>query len=356
LKDKPVQHGKYGMSMKNRILLISVLLLILTINASAQQIERNESALVYYMPKTELLIDVEYERIDAKVGAFYQYSQRYLGVDDVVKENKVTYRIKSVTFQTRTVPDKDRAYTIKNNAYNIGIGLTSDGILCGINTRNSIVLNNKFKYVNEPVVVQTAPKTIVPLGEEQLLSGSQAKMAESTAKQIYRLRESRFNILSGEAENMPTDGEAVKLMLDQLNEQEEALCALFVGTKEITRLHAYYPIDLSKEQNGLIAFRFSSLVGPVDANDLSGAPIVVDIEHHKIKYATVPKEKKAQKDAIYYNIPGDASVIVKQGTQILAQKDLKVAQLGIEVPIETALLFKKVLINPETGLISQVNL
>ncbi len=331
-----------------------MLLTLIAICVSGQSIEKNQSALVYYMPKTELLLDVEYERIDAKVGIFYQYSQRYLGVEDVVKEDKVTYRIKSVMFQVRTVPDTDRAYTIKNNK--AGIGLTSDGILCGINISNPIVLNNKFEYINEAEIISSAPQMIVPLGEEQLLSGSQAKMAENTAKQIYRLRESRFNILSGEADNMPTDGETVKLILNQLNEQEEALCALFVGTKEVSVMHTYIPIDLSREQNGQIAFRFSSLLGPVDANDLSGSPITVDIMHHKVKYATVPKEKKEQKDAIYYNIPGDASIVVKQGLRVLAQKDLKVAQLGIEVPIESALLNKKVLINPETGLISQVNL
>ncbi len=339
--------------MKKETILLAAI--ALSIAANAQQIDKNESALVYYLPKTEVMLEVEYERVDAKVGMFYQYAQRYLGLDDIVKENKVTYKIKNISFQTRTIPDKSRAYAIRNSNYNIGISLTEDGILCGINARNKDAVNNKFDY-KTGVYEETRPqKTYVPLGEEQILSGSQAKMAESTAKQIYRIRENRFNLLSGEVENMPTESEAVKLILEQMQQQEDALCELFTGTKTVTTHYAYYPIDFNKENNKTTLFRFSTLSGPVDASDLSGSPITVTIEQRKPDFLSTQKEKKASKDAIYYNVPGDASITVMQGNQILAQKDLKVAQLGIAVPLETAWLFKKILINPETGLVSQVN-
>ena len=48
--------------------------------------------------------------------------------------------------------------------------------------------------------------------EELLMAGSTAKQAEVAAKQIYRVRESRLNILTGEADNLPPDGEAMKLV------------------------------------------------------------------------------------------------------------------------------------------------
>lgn len=340
--------------MKTKLTLIAAIALF-SLVANAQKIEKNESSLVYYMPKTEVLLQVEYERTDAKAGMFYQYAQRYLGIDDVVKENKVSYKIKSVSFQTRTVADKNRAYTIKNNNYNIGISLTEDGILCGINTRNTTKVNNRFTYKTDTPETETEQKNYVPLGEEQIMSGSQAKMAESTAKQIYRIRENRFNLLAGDVENMPTEGESVKLILNELKQQEDALCALFTGTKTTTTHYAYYQIDLTNAVTNATLFRFSTLAGPVEATDLSGSPVAVTIQHGKPDYVTTQKEHKPSKDAIYYNVPGNASIEIMYNKQILAQTDLKVAQLGVAVPLETAWLFKKIIINPETGLVSQVN-
>lgn len=47
------------------------------------------------------------------------------------------------------------------------------------------------------------------------MAGSTARQAEVAAKQIYRIRESRLNILTGEADNLPPDGEAMKLVIQQ---------------------------------------------------------------------------------------------------------------------------------------------
>ena len=68
------------------------------------------------------------------------------------------------------------------------------------------------------------------------MAGSTAKQAEVAAKQIYRIRESRMNILTGDADNLPPDGEAMKLVIQQLEEQEKALTNLFTGirTKEVS--------------------------------------------------------------------------------------------------------------------------
>ena len=60
------------------------------------------------------------------------------------------------------------------------------------------------------------------MSEELLMAGSTAKQAEVAAKQIYRIRESRMNILTGDADNLPPDGEAMKLVIQQLEEQEKS--------------------------------------------------------------------------------------------------------------------------------------
>lgn len=353
MTDKHRLPGKYGTTMNKYFqLLATAAILIMPLSVIAQQIEKNQSVLVYYMPKTEILVDVEYERIDAQTGMFYLYSKRYLGTEDVVKEDKVTYRIKSINFQTRTIADKKHQYSLTAGKMNVGLTLTDDGILCGINTACKTEVKNTFDYIiNEKQVNNTY---IVPLGEEQMMSGSVAKMAENTAKQIYRIRENRLNLLSGEVDKMPTDGDALKLILDELNKQEEALCNLFVGNKTVSTYHAYYKLDLTKEYSNSVLFRFSTHTGPVEAEDLSGFPITISTSISKVSYAKATKERKAIDNAIYYNIPGTADITIMQGEKIMAKHSLKVAQLGINVPLESAWLNKKICINPQTGLISQI--
>ena len=65
------------------------------------------------------------------------------------------------------------------------------------------------------------------LTEEILMASSTAKMAELVAKEIYNIRESKNALLRGQADNMPSDGAQLKIMLDNLNLQEEAMTEMF---------------------------------------------------------------------------------------------------------------------------------
>ena len=57
--------------------------LMLTSHVQAQMVQENEAAIVYYMPKTELVITLEYDVIKRTPGVFYQYAERYLGTKEV---------------------------------------------------------------------------------------------------------------------------------------------------------------------------------------------------------------------------------------------------------------------------------
>ena len=125
------------------------------------------------------------------------------------------------------------------------------------------------------------------------MAGSTAKQAEVAAKQIYRIRESRMNILTGDADNLPPDGEAMKLVIQQLEEQEKALTNLFTGiqAKEVSDYEVtIVPFDnLDKE----VLFRFSPQLGIVDADDLGGAPVYMNLK--AIDRAPVLDPKEAEK-------------------------------------------------------------
>lgn len=147
--------------------------------------------------------------------------------------------------------------------------------------------------------------------EELLMAGSTAKQAEVAAKQIYRIRESRLNILTGEADNLPPDGEAMKLVIQQLEEQEKALTNLFTGI--LTKETDHYEVSIIPHDNldKEVLFRFSKQLGIVDADDLGGTPVYMNLkatERAPILDAKEAEKKDKSLKGIVYNVPGKASI------------------------------------------------
>ena len=116
------------------------------------------------------------------------------------------------------------------------------------------------------------------LNEEQLSAGSTAKMAESAAKQIYRIRESRINIATGDVDQLPADGESFKLIMKQLDEQEAALTEMFLGSvskESYTETIDFNPANTVGKET---LFRFSKRLGFLDKDNLAGEPYVITVD------------------------------------------------------------------------------
>ena len=103
--------------------------------------------------------------------------------------------------------------------------LTDDCILSCVNVQGM----NEVPATSDVAPRETAKRINAQdyMTEEIIMSGSVAKMAELTAKEIYSIRESRNTIIRGQADNLPSDGESVKYFIEELNKQEQALLTLF---------------------------------------------------------------------------------------------------------------------------------
>ena len=111
------------------------------------------------------------------------------------------------------------------------LALSEDGRLLGYNVCDTAQGNEEplpTTLPSETSLKLLGDEALMPLLEEQFMAGSVAKMAEGAAKQIYRLRETRLNLLAGDMEHVPADGVAMQLVLDELNKQEQALVELFL--------------------------------------------------------------------------------------------------------------------------------
>jgi len=193
----------------------------------------------------EVTYNVYYNEIINTRGELYLYSERYLGTTDVVMADSHTFvldKIKRVSPTTTTTTTTTSTATWKAQE-------------------------------------KTSVKAQLPLSEETLMATNMAKKAESVAKQIYRIRETRMNILSGDVEHMPADGKAMQLVLDELNKQEEALTSMFVGTSTIKTHRKSVTILVSDTDKAIQQplLKFSKEQGPMDAQDKSGDVITLNI-------------------------------------------------------------------------------
>lgn len=317
--------------------------------------------ITYLLPKTSFRVNAEVTRVTVKAGPYYRYAERYLGVKHVATEDKVYYELGKITLENKGVPDTENTYIIAFKQKTVApfVYLTRDGLLCAINEEYVPEVVEKEKK-EEQKVAAISPTSVYT--EELLVAGSVAKQAEVAAKQIYHLRESRTDILTGDADNLPPDGEAMKIVITQLEEQEKALTKLFVGTE--TRETEYYDVSIVPEDEleREVLFRFSEKLGILDEDDLGGAPVYINLTAVDRIPELDPKEaeKKAKTmKGIVYNVPGRGRVEIVWNNKTLVKKETPVVQFGTQEVLAPVLLEDKkqpikVVFYPETGAIKQL--
>jgi hypothetical protein len=327
---------------------------------------------VYFLPKTAVTVTVQVEKTTYTPGDFCQYAERFLRIKDVSPTPSVSYRITAIRQNAVAVPDTAKRYAVKFDAKTsaTNVRLSDDGILLGINTEvrsDKSELRNYTQSQNYSLTSLSSPLTskINPrqyMNEETLAAGSTAKMAELTAQDIYEIRESRNLLVRGQADNMPKDGEQLRLMLNQLDLQDGALTSLFIGTYDKDTIQKVFTIVPSESNRREVVFRFSEKLGLVDEDDLAGVPYYILIEDLK----TVPKPepvdtKKKLKpvDGIFVNIPGRLRSTVSNTQGIIAADEFPAGQFG-NVELLSGALFNKryttrLRLNPLSGAIDRLD-
>lgn len=351
--------------MKN-LIIIATLLLGLPLVAQTKVVKKNavkanNFGITYSLPKTSLIVEAEVTKVTCKAGPYYQYAEKYLAVQDAIAEDAVYYELGKVRLINRGVPDPDNTYIVEFKPGTVApyAYLTEDGLLCSINTE---YVPAEEKAEKKAVAAKQGAAQNSVLSEELLMAGSTARQAEVAAKQIYRIRESRMDILTGEADNLPPDGEAMKLVIQQLEAQEQTLSHLFTGTTEKTTDLYEVSVIPSDELDKEVIFRFSKQLGIVDADDLGGAPVYMNLIATERAPQLEPKEaekKEKSLKGIIYNVPGKAKVEITMGKRTLYKGEAQITQFGTQeglapVMFEDKKAPVKISFYPETGAIKQI--
>lgn len=338
--------------------------LLTSLSTSAQDItpynpNLSGEGVVYYLPKTQIKIDVTANKITYTPGELCQYADRYLKLQNVSTQPKEHWEIQDILVSSIGVPDTNKVYAIKLKDKSVAsqVELTEEGIIKAINTTYPTKSPTKT-ITEEPQPTRSNPHDF--MNEEMLMAGSTGKLAELVAKEIYSIRESKSSLNRGQADYMPQDGTALKIMLDNLSKQEKAYTEMFSGHTESTKQTFTFYVNPEKEMVNQVVFRFSQKLGVLPESNLAGEPIYISISNES-ELPAVNEEAKAKKkaDGVIYNIPGKGRVSIDSFDKNYFEDELPITQFGETEVLINSLFNKKintrVIFNPITGGIIKID-
>lgn len=343
--------------------LLQVLFLKAQTEVTAYQPGITDEGITYFLPVTQVRVFVTAKKVHHEPGEFCEYAERYLRLKNVPQTAYDEWQITDIKLYTYGVADKSKAYTIKVKTKTSAplVSLTPDGRLLTVNSQST----EKEVELPTPSVVIEKIEKINPQDyktEEILSAGSTSKMAELTANEIYDIRDNRNMLAKGQADFMPKDGEQLKIMLSNLDEQEEALLQLFRGTTT-TETHTF-ALDINPSENvkKQQLFRFSKYLGMTDSDDPAGTPFYYSIEDlNTLPAITADVNTKPKKEAedLRYMIAGMARVSVFTDEKTYVSASLPMAQFGRVEHLGGELFNKKytthVKLSPTTGAIEKID-
>ena len=333
--------------MKRTLIIAALALITFHFTIAQTQIEQylpgmTTEGAIYALPKTAVRIAVQVEKTTYTPGDLAPYAERFLRLTGVSQEPSTTYRIISIRQSAIGVSDSTKYYAIRfnNKTAAINVARADDGVLLALNAEP------RYQSVPEAFKPWPKPEAVNPrqyMNEEILAAGSTAKMAQLTAQEIYDIRSSRSELVKGQADFMPQDGEQMKLMLNQLDQQDRALTSLFAGTTVSDTTETVLTIIADSAMHRKPLFRFSKHFGLVEADDLSGAPYYISIENltklPPVDEKGAPKKKKAAY-GLYYNVAGRMRSTIYNANEIADEAEFPAGQFGY-VELLSAELFNK---------------
>lgn len=331
-----------------------------------------ENGIIYALPKTTLRFTVEALRTDIIPGPYYEYAEKYLGMNDVPKEEYSDWKISNITIDSYHEIDPAQFYLLEpEGKMNMNMQkLIESGSIMPVNLRAKDQFPNDFYGFNDPgkEVVFTDLSVKKYIGEEkvtyykrvqrdslfakvpvvktQSVTKTFEDKAEEAANFIFMIREKRFELLTGMADFYP-EGKSLEVAINELNNLESEYLSLFIGKKFTSTYKATFEYSPQKEDLNQphILFRYSDERGVLPPNDLRGRPIIVELE--KLNHTQnldflladqINREGATYKNKLFYRIPDQAFIHVVDGNQLLAKRKLIIEQFGTVVQIPSMFL------------------
>ncbi|MBP5504910.1 MAG: DUF4831 family protein [Bacteroidales bacterium] len=304
---------------------------------------------MYSLPVTSVTFQVDAVREDFIAGPYAEYAKKYMG-SEARKENGVNYYLKSIKMVPYLEADPSVRLSVNLRKGSAGSGflqLCSQGLVVASDSYTgktevwrfpSLAGNDQFAGKDVEGNITTATTTLyktvktakgyekVAVSQSQVVEKSAEKKAAETAATIFKLRSMRLAIVTGDTD-ATYSGEAMDAAIKELLRMEDEYMSLFYGTtvESVQTMNFDVVPQAKNKEHKYVAFRLSDTEGLVPASDLSGRPIVLDLE---LDPKSDSPEAAAKGECIYYRVPRTATARVFDGAQMLLQTRIPIYQLG----------------------------
>ncbi len=342
-----------------RALIVLLLLPLLLTDAAAQS-----GAVVYSLPRTTVGIRVEARREAFTAGPYAQYAQKYLGVA-ARTESGTTYTLQQITLIpyveadpkvrfTVTIPDKSSANFLQFCAQ--GLVVMADNYTGtpaswrfasqagAARFEGADPLGNLGR---ETTTLYKAVRTDegyerVPVTQENVVEKSPDRKAADLAGLIFRLREQRQQIATGDTD-ATFGGEALQAAIDEITRLETSYLSLFYGISEISVEEKTFDVTptADNKNQSYTAFRISDKDGLLPASAGEGKAVTLELRTEPLSAPETVNERGKETAVVHYRIPAIARCRLSLDGRLLLESRLPVYQLGEESTVPVNVLLTK---------------
>ena len=172
---------------------------------SVQQVTIGDNfdyGLTYSLPITKIQIQVSAHCTKVVAGEFAMYAEKYLGLKDVAQQDQVSWEITQIQLRGVAKADSARTYHIyfSDKAALPTFYLTDDRCLWAINQKPEQPAPSVEMPSQSQKTTSLKFKPTDVMTSDLLKAGSKAKQAELVAEEIFSIRESRSDLIRGEAD------------------------------------------------------------------------------------------------------------------------------------------------------------
>ncbi len=362
------------------ILLFTTLFIAISISASPKDDKKKGAAemgvfqggVIYTLPRTGIRIYAEVTQEKFFHGPYYEYASKYIGVKNAASSDGETWKITDLRMETFGAPDPAEVHKA-NGAIASLLSLSDEGVLVGINSSvksdvSKIFTTDFTQSVDLPhdIWSEMSMHSFLEGKDSLRRAGDKVKSLEEkvaeAAQDILKLRKRKALLLAAKYDKLPPDGQAYQVVVDQLNKIIGDYEGLFIG-KSFKASHKYVfeIVPDAKANKPLVAFRFSPVSGVLPESNVSGKPILLELEPNtdlsrNSDQKATPSAGEMSVNGLVYRSPGTVVARLLNGGDVLAQARFAMAQFGIVVPFPDGLINGEYSIefHPVTGAIRRI--
>ncbi len=343
----------------------------------------DKNGVFFALPRAVVKVTIHVREIENMKGPYAEYAGQLLGISNPVMQYSKEYEIADMGFEVLSEPDPDRVYyfevderTSKEDR-NVSIELTGSGLIKAMNgisvQKNGRNIQEEAKIVSftdvfeggitsslyrrVDTVIRTVTVDTATIRKRYFNTFFEEKPTEMKAREaadmISRIRESRFNLLTGYQETNFAR-ETMEYMDKNLQRMLQDYISLFRGVRtEQMVTYVFYVVPTENKLNQIVC-RFSKELGILDPGDNKGKEIVLSARRSG-NWAQVPAwapKPSAKAPAAPYVIPEMVQLNLKYNNRIYDDRYVPVPQFGTvsQMPVFRS----RVIYDTDTGNIRQV--